>query len=211
MKALDVETPHGLARAYLHLVSKPLAGLVLGHGAAGAVSSDDLVIVKDVALEEGFNVANIEQPYRVRRRRSPAPARQLDASWIAAIGHLRARELARLPLVVGGRSLGARVACRSAEAIGAVAVLCLAFPLHAPGRSGGASRLEELAAVNVPTLVVQGERDPFGMPPEGEHRRVVQVPGDHSLKAGLDAVESAVRPWLDEVLAEQVGSADSPA
>lgn len=202
---MDVETPHGIARAHLHPASDPRAALALGHGAGGAVSSEDLVTVKGVALEEGFSVAIIEQPYRVAGRRSPAPALQLDAAWIAALHYLRARELARLPLVVGGRSLGARVACRTAEAIGAVAVLCLAFPLHAPGRSGGASRLDELAAVNVPTLVVQGERDPFGMPPESEHRRVVQVPGNHSLKSGLDAVAAAVRPWLEEVLAEPDG------
>lgn len=211
MKTLDVETPHGLAKAHLYLASKPRAALALGHGAGGAVSSEDLVIVKAVALERGFSVAIIEQPYRVAGRRSPAPARQLDAAWIAAIDYLQARELARLRLVVGGRSLGARVACRTAGAIGAVAVLCLAFPLHAPGRSGGASRLDELAAVNVPTLVVQGERDPFGMPPEGEHRRVVQVPGNHSLKTDLDAVAAAVRSWLDEVLAQYVGGADPRA
>jgi uncharacterized protein len=211
MKTLDVETPHGLAKAHLYLASKPRAALALGHGAGGAVSSEDLVIVKAVALERGFSVAIIEQPYRVAGRRSPAPARQLDAAWIAAIDYLQARELARLRLVVGGRSLGARVACRTAGAIGAVAVLCLAFPLHAPGRSGGASRLDELAAVNVPTLVVQGERDPFGMPPEGEHLRVVQVPGNHSLKTDLDAVAAAVRSWLDEVLAQYLGGADPRA
>ena len=211
MKTLDVETPHGLARADLHLASKPCAGLALGHGAGGAVSSEDLVTVKGVALEKGFSVAIIEQPYRVAGRRSPAAARQLDAAWIAAIDYLQTRELARLRLVVGGRSLGARVACRTAEALGAVAVLCLAFPLHAPGRSGGASRLDELAAVNVPTLVVQGERDPFGMPPEGENRRVVHVPGSHSLKTDLDAVAAAVRPWLDQVLAQHVGRADPRA
>jgi uncharacterized protein len=211
MKTLDVETPHGLAKAHLHLASKPRAGLALGHGAGGAVSSEDLVTMMGVALEKGFSVAIVEQPYRVAGRRSPAPARQLDAAWIAAIDYLQARELARLRLVVGGRSLGARVACRTAEAVDAVAVLCLAFPLHAPGRSGGASRLDELAAVNVPTLVVQGERDPFGMPPEGEHRRVVQVPGNHSLQTDLDAVAAAVRPWLDEVLAQHVSRADPRA
>jgi len=100
-----------------------------------------------------------------------------------------------LPLVVGGRSLGARVACRTAAETGAIAVLCLAFPVHPPGRPE-ASRLSELEAVTVPVLVVQGERDPFGMPPEGPGRKVVQVPGDHGLKADLDAVATAVRDWL---------------
>lgn len=122
------------------------------------------------------------------------------------IDYLVAGELRGLPLIAGGRSLGARVACRTAEATGAVAVLCLAFPLHAPGRSGAAkpSRLDELDAVTVPTLVVQGERDPFGMPPASKRRRVVQVPGDHSLKADLDAVAGAVRAWLPTVLARLV-------
>jgi predicted alpha/beta-hydrolase family hydrolase len=211
VKTLDVKTPHGLARAQLHPASEPRAALALGHGAGGGVDSEDLVTVKEVALDEGFSVALFEQPYRVAGRRSPAPARQLDAAWTGAIDYVRAGELGQLSLVVGGRSLGARVACRTAEITDAVAVLCLAFPLHAPGRSGGASRLDELDAVTVPTLVVQGERDPFGMPPEGEHRSVVQVPGNHSLKTGLDAVAAAVAPWLADVLAHHLGHTNPPA
>jgi predicted alpha/beta-hydrolase family hydrolase len=106
-----------------------------------------------------------------------------------------------LPLVVGGRSMGARVACRTAEATGAVGVLCLAFPLQPPRRSGAAapSRLPELDAVTVPTLVVQGVRDPFGIPPAGARRTVVEVPGDHSLRTDLEAVGAAVRTWLHDV------------
>jgi predicted alpha/beta-hydrolase family hydrolase len=166
------------------------------------VASRDLVTVTAVARAEGVSVALVEQPYKVVGRRSPAPARQLDAAWTAVVDHLLEGELRGLPLLVGGRSLGARVACRTAETTGAVAVLCLAFPLHAPGRSSaGASRLSELDEVTVPTLVVQGERDPFGMPPAAEGRTVVQVPGDHSLKADLDAVATAVRTWLSGVLA----------
>ena len=103
-----------------------------------------------------------------------------------------------LPLVVGGRSLGARVACRTAAETGAVAVLCLAFPLHPPGRPEK-SRLAELEAVTVPVLVVQGERDPFGMPPPGPVRTVVRVPGDHGLKVDLAAVKEAVRAWLQSI------------
>jgi predicted alpha/beta-hydrolase family hydrolase len=173
---------------------------VLGHGAGGGVASPDLVAVTDVARAEGMSVALVEQPYRVAGRRSPAPARQLDAAWSAAIEYLIAGELHGLPLVVGGLSLGARVACRTAEATGALAVLCLAFPLHAPGRASATSRLDELDAVTVPVLVVQGERDPFGMPPVAEHRTVVQVPGDHGLKTDLEAVATAVRAWLPGVL-----------
>jgi uncharacterized protein len=166
------------------------------------VGSPDLVAVTAVARSEGISVALVEQPYLVAGRRSPAPARQLDAAWTAVVDYLLEGELRGLPLVVGGRSLGARVACRTAEATGAVAVLCLAFPLHAPGRSGAAkpTRLHELNEVTVPTLVVQGERDPFGMPPASERRTVVQVPGDHSLKTDLEAVAAAVRAWLPSVM-----------
>ncbi|HXL44160.1 MAG TPA: alpha/beta family hydrolase [Gaiellaceae bacterium] len=201
MATIEVDTPHGLAKAHLHAADRPRAALILGHGAAGGVASRDLVAVTAVALAEGVSVALVEQPYKVAERRSPAPARQLDVAWTAVVDHLLEGELPGLPLLVGGRSLGARVACRTAGATGAVAVLCLAFPLHAPGRSGAAaSRLYELDAVTVPTLVVQGERDPFGMPPATERRTVVQVPGDHSLKADLDAVATAVRTWLPGVL-----------
>ena len=204
MTALDVNTPHGLAKAHVHATADPRAALVLGHGAGGrGVASQDLVAVTAAARSEGVSVALMEQPYKVAGRRSPAPARQLDAAWTAVVEYLLESELRGLPLVVGGRSLGARVACRTAEATGAVAVLCLAFPLHAPGRSGAGkpSRLHELDDVTVSTLVVQGERDPFGMPPPGEHRTVVQVPGDHSLKADVEAVAAAVRAWLPNVLA----------
>jgi len=162
------------------------------------VQSRDLVAATEGALAEGISVALVEQPYRVAGRRASAPARQLDAAWIAVVDHLRADELSGLPLIVGGRSLGARVACRTAERTGAVAVLCLAFPLAPPARAGKPrqSRLSELDAVKVPTLVVQGERDPFGMPPPGASREVVAVPGDHSLRADLAAVAKAVQAWL---------------
>jgi predicted alpha/beta-hydrolase family hydrolase len=198
--AIDVETPHGPARAHMHPAADPSAALVLGHGAGGGVAARDLVVATEVALSEGFSVVLVEQPYRVAGRRAPAPAGQLDAAWTAVIDHLRNGELDGLRLVVGGRSLGARVACRTVEATGAVGVLCLAFPVHAPGRTAPEhSRLPELDAVQVPTLVVQGESDPFGMPPAGERRTVVQVPGDHGLKKDLDAVAAAVGEWLPSI------------
>src|SRR5204863_5894088 len=137
----------------------------------------------------------VEQPYRVAGRRSPAPTHQLDAAWTAVLDRLREDELKGLPLVTGGRSAGARVACRTAAETGATAVLCLAFPVHPPGKPEK-SRLGELDAVQVPVLVVQGERDPFGMPPDAPNRTVVKVAGDHSLKADLEAVAAAVRNWL---------------
>lgn len=201
---LIVYTRHGPANAYLHPADEPRAALVLGHGAAGGVTSRDLVAVTSVARAEGVSVALVEQPYRVAGRRSPAPARQLDAAWTAVVDHLVAREFRGLPLVVGGRSSGARVACRTAAATGAVAVLCLAFPLQPPRRSGAAapSRLPELDEVSVPTLVVQGARDPFGVPPATKRRTVVQVSGDHSSRTDLEAVAAAVRAWLPRVVAE---------
>ena len=197
---LELETSRGLARVHLHAVSRPRAALVLGHGAGGGVGARDLVAVTEVALSESIAVALVEQPYRVTGRRSPAPAAQLDAAWVSVVEHLRAHEFAGLPFLAGGRSLGARVACRTATLTGAVAVLCLAFPLLPPRRGGSAprSRLDELEAVTVPLLVVQGERDPFGVPPAGPSRKVVTVPGNHALTADLDAVGAAVRSWLHD-------------
>jgi uncharacterized protein len=203
MTILEVGTPHGPAKVHLHSADEPAAALILGHGAGGGVGSRDLVAARDAALSEGISAALVEQPYLVAGRRSPAPARHLDAAWTAVVEHLRERELRGLPLVVGGRSLGARVACRTVEASGAVAVLCLAFPLQPPPRKGSApspSRLSELDAVKVPMLVVQGTRDRFGIPPAGPSRSVVEVAGDHALRTDLDAVADAVRAWLPGVV-----------
>ena len=198
MTVLEVETPHGTANAHVHPVDEPRAALVLGHGAGGGVTAPDLVAATEAARSERVSVALVEQPYRVAGRRAPAPAKQLDAAWLAVVDELMAGALRGLPLVVGGRSLGARVACRNVEATGAVGVLCLAFPLQPP--RGSTSRLPELDAVRVPMLVVQGERDQFGIPPDGKQRTVVVVPGDHGLKKDLDAVASAVRGWLPGVI-----------
>jgi uncharacterized protein len=151
-----------------------------------------------------MTVVLVEQPYRVAGRRSAAPAKQLDVAWIAVVEALRAGRLAGLPIITGGRSSGARVACRTATDVAAAAVLCLAFPLQPPRRSTGAeapSRLPELDAVRVPMLVVQGIRDPFGIPPPRRGRTVVTVSADHALRTDLDAVESAVRRWLEKVVA----------
>jgi hypothetical protein len=152
----------------------------------------------NAARAAGMSVALVEQPYRVAGRRSPAPAHQLDAAWVAVVSQLPFGEL---PIVTGGRSSGARVACRTAEEVGAAAVLCLAFPLHPPGKGDDPtkSRLSELEAVRVPVLVVQGERDPFGMPPPGPDRTVTVIPGTHSLRSRT-AVEAAVAEWLPGVV-----------
>jgi uncharacterized protein len=193
---VDIDTPRGLGRVHLHAVDDPRGALVLGHGAGGGVEAPDLVAALEAALSERFTVALVEQPYRVAGRRSPPPQGHLDAAWVAIVESLRADLLKGLPLVVGGRSMGGRVACRTVQETGAVAVLCLAFPLEPPGRKTAQNRLPELDAVTVPTLVVQGERDPFGIPPPGPSREVVLVPGDHGLKADPEAVTTAVRTWL---------------
>lgn len=175
-------------------VDSPVAALVLGHGAGGGIESPDLVGATEAARSAGLSVALMEQPYRVAKRRSPAPARQLDAAWTAVVSQLRDGPLSGVPILSGGRSVGARVACRTAGETESVAVLCLAFPLHPPGRPEK-SRLAELDAVRVPTLVVQGETDPFGTPPHGPNRTIVRIPGTHSLKSSA-TVAAAVSDWL---------------
>jgi uncharacterized protein len=191
---------------YLTAQERASGALVLGHGAGGGVTAPDLVAAADAGREAGFSVALVEQPYRVAGKRSPAPARQLDAAWLAVISQLRDKVLGGLPLVAGGRSAGARVACRTAGESGATAILCLAFPVHPPGRADDPtkSRLPELDAVAVPVLVVQGERDPFGMPPDAANREVVRVPGDHSLRIAAP-VRAAVLDWLARTEAEPIG------
>jgi predicted alpha/beta-hydrolase family hydrolase len=197
VSTFEVVTPVGPARVHLDPADRHRAWLALGHGAGGGVGARDLVAAAAAARAEGVSVALVEQPYRVSGRRSPAPARQLDAAWLAVIAWLREREGHGLPLLVGGRSSGARVACRTVEQTRAAGVLCLAFPLQPPR---GADRLAELDAVAVPTLVVQGSHDPFGIPPAAAQRTVVEVRGDHSLRTDLPAVTAAVRSWLTRVL-----------
>lgn len=191
---VELETPHGPARAEVHGAARPRGALVLGHGAGGGITARDLVQATEVAVDEGYTVALVEQPYRVAGRRSPAPAKQLDAAWTSVVEQLRTDRLAGLPLITGGRSSGARVACRTAAHTGAAGVLCLAFPLQPPGDRP--SRLPELDAVTVPMLVVQGVRDHFGMPPTAPARTVVRVEADHALRTDLAAVGEAIRMWL---------------
>jgi uncharacterized protein len=217
VSVIEIETPHGPARAHAHAVPDARGVLVLGHGAGGGVAAPDLQASAAVALGLGLAVVLVEQPYRVAGRRSAAPARQLDAAWLTVIADLRSPRRGGLgqalgpltvghagapgpgaaALIVGGRSSGARVACRTAAEAQASGVLCLAFPVHPPGRAAdpAKSRMPELDAVPVPVLVVQGERDPFGRPPEGPDRVVVVVPGDHALRNHA-AVSAAIEPWL---------------
>lgn len=200
---LEIETSHGMARTQLHRVPSARAALVLGHGAGGNLDAPDLLAARDVAVAADVSVALVEQPWRVAGRRAPAPIAHCDAAFIEVVTQLQKEEIRDLPLIVGGRSMGARVACRTADSLGAVAVLCLAFPLQPPARKGkelAPDRLSELDAVAVPTLVVQGQRDRFGIPPPRRspicERTVVTVAGDHSLKADVPAIAAAIDPWL---------------
>jgi uncharacterized protein len=209
VRAIVIETPQGAARAFLQPAEEPRGALVLGHGAGGGVGAPDIVAASGAAASLGLSVALVEQPYRVAGRKAPPRAPQLDAAWTAVVQHLCREELGPLPLVTGGRSSGARVACRTAGATHAAAVLCLAFPLQPPRREGAApapSRLAELAEVSVPVLIVQGERDPFGLPPSTPSRQVTIVRGDHSLRTDLGVLAAAVESWLREtVLGETAG------
>jgi predicted alpha/beta-hydrolase family hydrolase len=199
MTAAQIETPHGPARAELHCAPEGRAALLLGHGAGGGIGAPDLVAAARGASAAGVHVALVEQPYRVAGRRAPAPANQLDTAWLAVAEQLAQEWFDDLPLVFGGRSSGARVACRTAQAGQAVAVVCLAFPLHPPGKPER-TRQPELDGVEVPTLVVQGENDPFGRPTGAHHREVVLFPGDHSLKRDAKGIARTVEEWLDRIL-----------
>jgi predicted alpha/beta-hydrolase family hydrolase len=196
---VEIETPQGTARVLLQHALEPKGALILGHGAGGSVSAPDLQVATRVALEEDFSVALVEQPYRVAGRTNAPPAPKLDEAWLAVMEELSFA----VPVIVGGRSSGARVACRTADNVGAVGVLCLAFPLQPPARASGTvpeSRLGELDAVKVPVLVVQGQNDQFGVPPEGPKRKVVVLEGDHGLKKDPDGLGEAVRAWLPTVV-----------
>jgi predicted alpha/beta-hydrolase family hydrolase len=197
-RPFDVDTPAGIARVHLSATDGK-ALLCLGHGAGGGVTAGDLVQLATAASAGGWLVALVEQPYRVAGRRAPDRAEKLDRAWIAVVAELR-RRFSGLVLATGGRSSGARVACRTATATGSRAVVCLAFPLQPPGRPER-SRASELALPGGPILIVQGERDPFGGPhdlPAGPV--VIAVPGDHSLR-GLGApVAERVVGWLDQLL-----------
>jgi predicted alpha/beta-hydrolase family hydrolase len=203
---LDIHTPLGPARAHVDgPAGDPVGTLVLGHGAGGGVESADLVAVTSEAAGAGWRVVRVEQPWRVAGRRiAPAPPR-LDEGWSTVLAALRADGVLTGRLVLGGRSAGARVACRTAAREGAAGVLALAFPLHPPGRPEK-SRAAELTAVAVPLGVVQGETDAMGAPAVVAAALVGQagasvyaVPGDHSLKKNVDVVAAAALAWLDEL------------
>lgn len=192
MRSFAIETPRGPAGIRITDPAGPaLSQLVLGHGAGGDVDAPDLTAVHDAAVSAGVRVALVTQPYRVAGRRAPAPAGHLDEAWTAVVSALAGD----LPLILGGRSSGARVACRTAERLGAAGVLALAFPLHPPGRPDR-SRAGELP-VRIPTLVVNGDRDPFGVPVAGDGVEVAVRPGAiHDLRRDLPGTAAIVVAWL---------------
>ena len=195
----SVSTASGLAEVALDRPKgRARALLALGHGAGGGVNAVDLVAVRDAAVGLGFIVARVTQPYRVAGRRSPAPAAALDTAFTAAVEHVRGDVGPRLPVVVGGRSAGARVACRTARALGAVGVLALAFPLHPPGRPDR-SRASELDP-DVRTLVINGDADPFGVPlPMGRVEVEICAGERHDLRRDPLHVAAIAAAWLRDL------------
>ena len=192
---LTVATSHGDALVLLDRAPEPAFLLALTHGAGGGVDAPDLVATRDAALALGGTVARVIQPYRVRGSRAPGSAARQDADWIEVVAALR-RPDAGTALIQGGRSNGARLACRTASAVGADAVIALAFPLHPPGHPER-SRRGELLAAGVDVLAVSGSRDPFGIPDPADAGQVAVLEGEgHALAKNPAAVTAVVSAWL---------------
>jgi uncharacterized protein len=205
-----VATPHGDARLVVRRAKRPVATLVLTHGAGGGIDAPDLVRLARTLPQQDISVTLVEMPWRVAGKKlAPRPA-VIDETFVTVLNSMRMRS----PLIVGGRSAGARSACRIARAVGAKGVLALSFPLHPPGRPEK-SRLDELLGARVPALVVQGENDPFGGPGEfPSHVDLAVVPGaDHSLRvpktAGIsqeDALAVVLEATLEWIVREIAGN-----
>ncbi|WUI03393.1 alpha/beta hydrolase [Spirillospora sp. NBC_00431] len=192
---MEVVTAHGPAGVVLDEADAPAFLLVLTHGSNGSVDAPDLLAVRETALGLGGSVARVTQPFRLAGRRAPGPAAKQDEAWLEIIGMLRGRA-GDVPLVQGGRSNGARVACRTAARAGAAGVLALAFPLHPPGRPEK-TRVDELRSAGVEVVVVNGDRDPFGVPDKADAAQVTVLAGErHDLNRDPAAVGRAAEPWL---------------
>jgi uncharacterized protein len=205
-----IDTPHGEARLVVRRARGAVATLLLSHGAGGGIESRDLVALGDHLPRNGVTVVLLEQPWRLSGRKVATPPSTLDAGLVAAANRLKTRT----PLVVGGRSAGARSAARCARQLGASGCLALAFPLHPPGRPEK-SRLDELHGARVPTLVIQGERDSFGRPEEfPTDLDLAVVPGaDHGFKVPArgevteaDAMGIIVESALEWIVREVAGA-----
>jgi len=198
---MEIDTPRGPALADIGLPgSEPRYLLAITHGAGGGVDAPDIAAVCDAVLKAGGAVARITQTYRVAGRKMPGSAYgSQDEAWRAAVGAVRADErVSGLPLVLAGRSNGARVACRTAAELGAKAVVALAFPLHPPGKPER-SRAGELRAAGVPTLVVNGDRDPFGVPDAADATSLMVREGErHDLAKDVGSLAAAVAEWLTD-------------
>lgn len=196
---MEIMTPRGPARVDVDEEDRGRLLLVLTHGSAGGVDAPDLLAVREAALGMGVTVARVTQAFRMAGARAPGSAERQDEAWLAVLAELRSR-WPGLPLVQGGRSNGARVACRTARAAGAVAVVALAFPLHPPGKPDR-SRADELRGAGVDVLVVNGDRDPFGVPDAADATRLVVLPGEgHDLKKEPARVGEVVADWLTRYL-----------
>lgn len=207
VRVREIETPEGPAR--VHLTSRgPAGSLVLTHGAGGGIGAGDLVALREAMSAKGWTVALVEMPWRVAGKKVASPPPRLDAAWVPLLAALSSGRWALpRPLVVGGRSAGARVACRTCTDVGADAVLALSFPLVPPGKGAEKSRIEELLVpvrAGLPVVVVQGAADPFGGPQDvcvalGESAasvEVTEVAGTHSLTAPVRDVVPAVETFL---------------
>jgi predicted alpha/beta-hydrolase family hydrolase len=199
---VEIITASGPAAVETDAAEHPTFLLVLTHGAGGAVASKDIIAANKAGLEAGAVVVRVTQPYRVGGARAPGSAQRQDAAWLEIIRALRG-DYPGLPLVQGGRSNGARLACRTAQQAGAEAVIALAFPLHPPGKADdpARSRAGELRAAGVPVLVINGDRDPFGIPDPADAAKLVVLPGEtHALSRHPEAITTAVGSWLEEVV-----------
>jgi len=203
IRETPVDTAYGPGRLVVHRARAATATLVLSHGAGKGIEARDLAALAAALPRQQLTVALFEQPWRVAGKKVASAPATLDIGLEAAVRTLRPRG----PLVVGGRSAGARSAARSAVRLGAVGCLALAFPLHPPGRPER-TRVAELTGADVPTLVVQGERDPMGRPeefPDGTDLAVVPA-ADHGFAVparaavtqaeALDVVVEAVLEWM---------------
>lgn len=193
---MRIETSAGQAEIELDEPGVPAFLLLLTHGAGGGVDAKDILAVRDSALEAGGVVARVVQPYRAAGRRAPGNADKQDEAWLELVAALRAR-YPGLPLVQGGRSNGARVACRTAVAAGARGVIALSFPLHPPGKPEKSRRDELLAPGEIEVVVVNGGSDPFGIPEPADVADLVVIPKQpHSFRTGFETIAAAVTPWF---------------